>query len=333
MRFIKKHTNSLIWTQAKASVSKMKLNLVVTGASGFIGAATVKELLARNHNVAALVRCDSNSYRLDHCDGLKKITYLQFCDSKTVVELMAFEPDVFIHCGWRGVSGKDRNEPFQLRDNLQMSLQSVELAAAAGCYKWIGLGSQAEYGNQNQRLDETSATLPTTLYGKAKLATGIACLALAETLGISAAWLRVFSTYGPGDAPNWLLQYALREFEAGRSPRLTTCTQLWDYLHVSDAARAISSAAESKGAVGTFNLGSGTARSLRYWVDLLRESIGSKIEPEYGIIPFRPDQVMHLEADISRITAKTGWKPMMSPEEGIATLLPTNRISSFGKLI
>jgi nucleoside-diphosphate-sugar epimerase len=207
-----------------------------------------------------------------------------------------------------------------------MSLQSVELAAAAGCSRWIGLGSQAEYGNQDKRLDERAATLPTTLYGKAKLATGTACLALGQTLGISAAWLRVFSTYGSGDAPNWLLQYALREFQAGRSPQLTKCTQLWDYLHVSDAARAISTTAENKAAVGTFNLGSGTARPLRYWVDLLRKSLGSKIEPEYGIIPFRPDQVMLLEADISRITAETGWKPMMSPEEGIATLFPINQI-------
>ena len=299
----------------------MPIHAVITGASGFIGAATAADLIASGHKVTALLRIGSNPRRLESMTGPNRLQYSSFSDPNTVTALKASQPDVFIHCGWRGVSGQDRNEAFQVTDNIQMSMESVDLAAKVGCRRWIGLGSQAEYGNQNRRLDETAPLQPTTLYGKAKLATGIACLALAEARGLSCAWLRVFSTYGPGDSPHWFLQYALREFRAKRAPDLTLCTQLWDYLHVADAARAISATATTPQAIGNFNLGSGYALPLRLWLDLLRRATGCTIEPKYGVVPFRPDQVMHLEADISRLTEVTGWQPKISPAEGILSLV------------
>lgn len=298
----------------------MPIHAVITGASGFIGAATAADLIASGHKVTALLRTGSNLARLDSIASLNRLQYSSLSDSNTVTALKAYQPDVFIHCGWRGVSGQDRNEAFQVTDNIRMSMESVELAAKVGCHRWVGLGSQAEYGNQNRRLDETAPLRPTTLYGKAKLAAGIACLALAEARGLSSAWLRVFSTYGPGDSPHWFLQYALREFRAKRAPELTLCTQLWDYLHVADAARAISATATTPQAIGHFNLGSGYALPLRHWLDLLRSATRCTIEPKYGAVPFRPDQVMHLEADISRLTEVTGWQPSISPAEGIDSL-------------
>lgn len=299
----------------------MSIHAIITGASGFIGAATAAELIAAGHKVTALTRSDSNLERLNKLPNIGRVEYTDFSDHETVGALKRLDPDVFIHCGWRGVGGSERNESFQITENIRMSMGTVDLAAACGCKRWIGLGSQAEYGNLNSRIDENAPLRPTTLYGKAKLATGIACLALSEARGLSAAWIRVFSTYGPADNPHWFLQYVLREFRAGRAPELTSCTQLWDYLHVTDAARAILAVTVTPTANGTFNLGSGTALPLRLWIDLLRKATGCPIEPKYGAIPFRPDQVMHLEADISRITMATGWKPLVSPIAGIESLI------------
>jgi len=299
----------------------MSIHAIITGASGFIGAAAAAEFIGAGHNVTALIRNNSNLERLKKLRDIGRLQYKDFADDETVEALKKLGPDVFIHCGWRGVGGSDRNESFQITENIRMSMDTVDLAAACGCRRWIGLGSQAEYGNQNSRLDENAPVRPTTLYGKAKLAAGIACLALAEAKGLSAAWIRVFSTYGPDDNPHWFLQYVLREFRAGRAPELTPCTQLWDYLHVTDAARAILAITSNPTANGTFNLGSGTALPLRFWTDLLRKATCCPIEPKYGAVPFRPDQVMHLEADISRITMATGWKPLVSPIDGIKSLI------------
>lgn len=216
-----------------------------------------------------------------------------------------------------GRGGRDHNQDYQITENLALTLASVELAAAAGCRQWIGLGSQAEYGNLNVRISEEMKPCPTTLYGRSKLAAGIASLALCEARGLTGAWLRVFSTYGPGDAAFWFLPYLISEFTGGRAPQLTRCEQFWDYLYVDDAACAVS-AAVNHGLAGVYNLGSGIAKPLKDYVEAVREALGSSLQPNYGAIGYRPDQVMHLEADISRLTEATGWKPAVSFQEGIA---------------
>jgi nucleoside-diphosphate-sugar epimerase len=225
-------------------------------------------------------------------------------------------PSTLIHCAWRGVAGRQRNEGFQTTDNVEMTLASVDLAVSLGCSQWIGLGSQAEYGNQNIRLDENALLLPTTKYGEAKKEAGMRALAKCDDAGLSGIWMRVFSTYGPDDTPDWFIPYIIREFVANRSPRLTRCEQLWDFLYVDDAARAIADVTDGI-TRGIYNLGSGKARPLRTYVDAARKEVGTSAVPIYGAIAYRPDQVMHLEADISRLVSATGWLPRVSVAEGM----------------
>lgn len=296
------------------------MRLLISGASGFIGAAVVRRALDAGHAVGVLMREGSDDRRLRAMDGWTRFDVGPGLAAGSLPMLRDFEPRCFVHCAWRGVAGAERNAAWQITENLPMTLTSVELAAAAGCRMWIGLGSQAEYGPLNCRVSESMAERPATLYGRAKLSAGIAACGLAEALGMSAAWLRVFSVYGPGDAPHWFLPYVVNELAAGRSPRLTACTQRWDYLHVDDAAAAILATAETE-AAGTFNLGSGDARMLRDWVELIRTALGSSPEVHYGAVPFRQDQVMHLEADIARLRSATGWEPVISPEQGIISIM------------
>ena len=294
----------------------MASNVVITGATGFIGSAILSELIADGARVTVLLRPDSNLGRLAAMKGFETVIYTRLLDSRTINDLAERKPDIFIHCGWRGVGGGERNEAFQITNNIPMTLDTVELAATAGCRQWIGLGSQAEYGNQNCRMNEDVPLQPTTLYGKAKLAAGIAALALCEARKMAGVWLRVFSTYGPNDAPYWFIPYVIQEFLAGRAPKLTKCEQLWDYLYVRDAARAVTAAANGATS-GVFNLGSGSSRPLRDYIETIRSELGALLEPLYGSIPYRPDQVMHLEADISRLKLATGWEPETSLIEGV----------------
>lgn len=294
----------------------MSAHVAITGATGFIGAAVAAEFLALGTEVTLLLRADSDRTRLAELAGVEFLTYTKLDDSTTIAALAARRPCTFIHCGWKGVVGGERNAAFQITANLPLTLAAVELAAAAGCQHWIGFGSQAEYGNANRRLDEDAPLRPTTIYGKAKLAAGIAALALCETRALAGTWLRVFSTYGPGDDPAWFIPYVTQELIAGRAPRLTRCEQRWDYLYVGDAARAVVAITKRK-AGGIFNLGSGQARPLRDCVEAIRSELHSAVEPVYGAIPYRADQVMHLEAEITRLSAATGWSPETNIQTGL----------------
>lgn len=296
--------------------SSMELRVVITGATGFIGSSILEEFLKAGAKVMVLLRDESDCHRIRSMTGYDSLTYKSLREEKIVMGLKSFQPNIFIHCAWHGVGGDKRNEGFQILDNLPLTLDSVILSNVVGCKQWIGLGSQAEYGNQNKILDEKAQLLPTTIYGKAKLSAGIAALALCDAYNIAGAWVRVFSTYGPGDASYWFIPYVLKEFIEKKVPKLTACEQIWDYLHVSDAARAVVAVATNSSR-GVFNLGSGIAAPLKYYVEAIRRGMKSNLLPEYGNIPYREDQVMHLQADISKLTEETGWLPLIPFEQGI----------------
>ena len=294
--------------------------IALTGGSGFIGASVIKQMLLNNDKPVVLIRKDSNLKRLKDLKGIEFISYESLADEKLIEQLQVHKAATFIHLAWKGVGGADRNKAFQITENIPFTIQSVELAKKIGCTHWIGIGSQAEYGNPNCKIDEEFPTIPTTLYGKAKLAACWASSGLCDALNIQSSWIRVFSTYGIGDEPNWFIPYIIGELLQGESPSLTNCEQLWDYLYVDDAADAILNAAHKK-ATGIYNIGTGKALPLKYIVDRIRNEIDPAIKINYGAVPYRPDQVMHLEADVSKIFSATDWKYTINIEEGIKKII------------
>jgi UDP-glucose 4-epimerase len=297
---------------------------LLTGATGFIGAAVHQELIRRNVRPLVLLRPNSDPSRQRALDPRLTFTSAAFYAPELVARVAPHRPDVLIHCAWRGVGGADRNAAFQLEENLPLTLATVRLAAATGCRHWIGLGSQAEYGRPNQIVTEEIPTRPTTAYGEAKLAAGREALALCAQLGLTGSWLRVFSTYGPGDHPRCFMPHVIRELLQGRAPQVTRCEQRWDYLYVTDAARAIAEVACQR-CVGVYNLGSGKAPVLRDILELIRQECGATVSPAYGAVPYREDQVLHLQAEISKLSTATGWIPDTSLSAGIRATVAHER--------
>lgn len=293
---------------------------ILTGATGFIGSEVLKKIISSEDIAIILIRNNSDLSRLKNFDNYVSIIYDDLTNDELANSLKKYKPDVFIHLAWQGVGGSDRNEIFQITDNLELSLNSVKLANKIGCDHWIGIGSQAEYGNPNCKVSEDFPTNPTTLYGKSKLATCWATLGLCEAYKMKGSWIRVFSTYGIGDSPHWFIPYIINEIKQKRSPNLTKCEQLWDYLHVSDAAEAIISVGQV-GVEGIFNIGSGGCIPLKEVVETIKKVLNSTIKINYGKVEYRVDQVMHLEADISKIKSKTLWYPKININTGINSII------------
>jgi nucleoside-diphosphate-sugar epimerase len=286
------------------------MRVLVTGATGFLGARLVRRLLHDGAPVAALLRPGSDARRI--ADLLGQLTVIR--GDLRAIELCErpvaqFAPDTMLHLAWHGVAGRDRNDPRQIDDNILPTIELARLAARVGVGTWIGLGSQAEYGPQEGRVDEHAPVRPTTLYGKAKLAAGLLAGHVCVQAGLRGMWVRLFSTFGPGDNPDWLLPYVIRTLARRERPALSAGEQRWDFLFVDDAVDALVRLASTPGAGGVFNLGSGVARSLRSVIEQVRDMIDPSLPLGFGEVPYRPDQVMHLEADVARLRAATGWQP------------------------
>lgn len=293
------------------------MKVAITGASGFLGSYVLRHLVDGGAEALVLLRDPAAAWRVRDVLPHTRVQRADLSDPGTYAQaLRDFAPTHLVHLAWDGVAGKSRNDTAQWR-NVAHSMQLLEAALEAGAGHFVGLGSQAEYGPCSQRIDETVATRPTTMYGAAKLATCVLAERLCATRGARFAWLRLFSSYGPMDNPDWMIPYLAATLLRGEKPKVTAAEQRWDYIYIDDAARAVDAVARRPEARGVFNLGSGTAPVLRDVIEMIRGEASPAAAIGYGEVPYRPDQVMHLEADIARLTGATGWKPAMPLAEGI----------------
>ncbi len=293
------------------------MKVFVTGGAGFVGSQVVRRFLSGGSEIAVLVHDRYSTARLDDIRSRIRLINGDLRDlSSFLGELADFQPDTIVHLAWWGVLNKHRNDLAQLQ-NIKISTDLIVEAGKLGVRNWIGLGSHAEYGPHPVAISEVTPSNPTTLYGAAKLAAFHLSDCLCRQFGIRFVWMRLFSSYGPGDHESWLIPYLTLSLLRGERPALTAGEQLWDYIHVVDAADAIYSAACGN-LKGVFNVGSGQTRTIREIVEMIRDLVKPGLPLGFGKTPYRPDQVMHLEADIARLSGATGWKPRIQLSEGLA---------------
>jgi nucleoside-diphosphate-sugar epimerase len=246
-------------------------------------------------------------------------------DTVALQEALTLEPvDAAFHLAWAGVTSEFKNNPEQITRNVSGTLRIWDLLHKSGCKTWIGLGSQAEYGPYLGVLDEKSAVAPVTAYGMAKLAVGQLTAQLCSMSSMRYVWLRLLSAYGPDDDNRHMVPTVIRALLRGEKPSLTAGEQVWDYLYVVDAAEALCAVLETD-AEGVFMLSSGNTSTIRSAVELLRDYIDSGLMVGFGDIPYSVDQVMHLEADNTRLRTATGWLPTTDLTTGLQQTVDSYR--------
>jgi len=295
-------------------MNKMK-KIAVTGATGMIGAALVRYALSKGIEVLCITR--KNSGRLNNLpkSDLMKIEY---CDIDQYGSLaLDVNYDVFYHFAWDKTSNFYRDDVDTQTANIRYTLDALLLAKRMGCKKFIGAGSQAEYGRVSGTISSDMGVAPDSAYGVAKYAAGRLSAILAEQLDIEHIWTRIFSTYGINDMDSTMISYCIRSLLNKEMPKLTRCEQIWDYLYCDDAAKAFYLLGENGKNRKVYNIGSGIAKSLKEYVETIRNAIDPNLPLGIGEREYAPMQVMHLCADISELQKDTGFQPYTSFENGI----------------
>ena len=288
--------------------------IIITGATGMIGSAIVREALKQDYDITCLIRKDSLRIKNIPLNEFVHIIDCNITDYKTIK--LNGNYDIFMHLAWDKTTVEGRDDVKCQLKNIEYTLDAVDLAKRCGCSVFIGAGSQAEYGIQTVPLTTELPVNPESGYGIAKYTAGKFAEMLCKKLGIRFNWMRILSVYGQNDGANTLISYVIRELHAGRSPELTKCEQIWDYLHCEDAASAFLAVAE-RGVDGKFYpLGSGQGRRLIDYVRDLQIQIAPNIPIKYGAKDYYPHQPMYLVADMSEFERDTGWKAQISFFDG-----------------
>lgn len=291
--------------------------IVVTGATSMIGAALIEECLNHDVEVYAVVRAGTGKRnRLPEDDRLHFIEG-SLEELSILPDKIPEKCDTFYHIAW-GNTGENRNRSAELQSrNITYTLEAVKAAKKLGCRRFIGAGSQAEYGPKNQeKISPDSHVNPTTPYGASKLASGHLAFMLCKELGMECIWPRIFSVYGIYEKETTMIASGLRKMLSGIPTEFTPAMQRWDYLYSKDAGRAYYLIGE-KGRDGEiYCVGSGHARPLKDYILKMAELTGAQ-EPGIGARPYPEGAVMNLCADTESLKRDTGFVPKYSFEEGI----------------
>ena len=143
----------------------------------------------------------------------------------------------------------------------------------------------------------------------------------AAELGVAYLHTRIFSVYGPGDHPWSLVETCLDKFLARESMELGPCTQIWNFLYVEDAARALVQLLLGKGPAGVYNVAGEDTRPLRSYIEEIYELCGRKGSYVYGTRPPNAEGTVSLRPDITRLKEAAHFCPQVSFHEGIGRMI------------
>ena len=304
------------------------MRIVVTGATSFIGRAVVEELLEKRHQVFAAVRPDSAGR--GELEAMQRETGgrltvlpvdLSACGTLDRHPALEGRADLWLHLGWEGSGSANRTNPEIQARNIGYALEALGAAARLGCTRFLFSGSQAEYGIADGLMREDSPCHPVSEYGKDKLEVCRRAGERAAELGITYLHARIFSVYGPGDHPWSLVSSCVDTFLKGGHMEFGACTQLWNYLYIKDAVRAITGLLLAKSPSGVYNVAGNDTRPLREFIGEIHRLCGGRGTFEYGKRPPNSEGVVSLNPDTGKLYRAANFQPRISFEEGIREMI------------
>jgi len=290
--------------------------VLVTGASGFIGRASIGPLVARGFDVHAVsasanAGANANAGARDPRATWHRADLLAPGEPERIVD--AIRPSHVLHFAWYAVPGKYWTAP----ENTEWVTASAALARAftrAGGERFVGAGTCAEYAPGDGDCDERTTPLaPSTLYGASKLA---ASRLIAEG-GVSSAWGRIFFLYGPHEDPSRLVPSVIRSLLDGREALCTAGTQVRDFMHVDDVGDAFAALLQS-GVEGAVNIASGRPVRLADVVTTIADEMRAAHLVRLGARPMPPGELPSITAATSRLRDEVRWPGGRDLDRGLA---------------
>ena len=293
------------------------MNILLTGASGFLGSALALSLHSEGHDVALLLRPSSKLIRLSGANKAFRIGRPR--DDRQIGEFVRdVQPEAVVHtaCAY----GRQGESDIQIMDaNLRFGLAIIDSV--------IRQDEPVTFLNTGTVLapETSSYALSKTQFSQwGKLASGR-----------SAGRLRFINVllqhmYGPGDDTSKFTTHVLHACQRNE-PRiaLTGGEQRRDFIYIDDVVSAYSALlthAASLDAGMDVDVGSGEAPTIRTFVETVHRLTGSATELAFGAVPYRTNEPQLCQADVAQMS-RLGWKPVYDIQEGLKRTIEVERVA------
>ncbi len=279
--------------------------VLITGITGFIGSKIAETLCLHGIPVIGLKRQNSNVWRCK--DFEHQIEWVDIDidgDWKQLIKVK--NPNTIVHAAWIGVEANQRADYDKQVQNIYFLMELLSVCKQLTVEKFICMGSQAEYGYFNGKVSEEQASCATGAYGAFKLASLEILKVFSMEHNMNWIWLRVFSLFGEKENQNWLIPTVIDRAKNHQSMDLTAGEQRYAYLYIDDFAHIIYKLITKKVASGIYNVSSNEVQQLKTLIEKIRDKVNKNFILNFGAIPYREMQAMHMEGDICKIESQIG---------------------------
>lgn len=295
---------------------------VVTGGAGFIGSHMVDLLLEEGFQVRVIDNLSGGRVaNLAHrkADPHLVLDVRDLRDISAEDAVFAGAKFVFHFAGIGDIVPSIQQPQQYLSANVMGTVHALDGARHARAQKFVYAASSSCYGLATELpTTETAPIAPQYPYALSKHLGEQAVLHWGQVYRLPVVSIRIFNAYGPRSRTTGAYGAVFGVFLAQKlSGRPFTVvgdgTQRRDFVFVTDLVQAFFLAAVSERAQEVYNLGAGNPQPVNRLVELL----GGEVVH----VPKRPGEPACTWADISKITAQLGWRPRVSFEQGVATML------------
>lgn len=293
---------------------------IVTGANGFIGRAVINELIMSGVEVVAvdLENCRNNIPESELVSFVScNISFIANIENNAVIK----GADTFFHFAWAGSAGEARSDTKLQLNNAQWTVDCLRTAKKIGCERFVCAGSIMEH--ETMAAVYTNGNMPGMgyVYGSGKLVAHTMCASVASEIGIKLIWANITNSYGPGELSPRLVNSTLRKIIEGESPVFTSGMQNYDFIYITDVARAFRLLGEKGQSHCTYVIGSGHARPLKEFLLEMKDAVAPNIDFIFGDVPFTGINLPVEKYSTDLIYQHTSFKAEVSFAQGVVKTL------------
>ena len=302
------------------------MNVLVTGAEGFIGSHLAEMLVANGENVTGLVLYNSfNSWGwLEGSEKLPRMTVVtgDIRDPHFCLDLLK-NIEVVINLAALIAIPYSYTAPDSYVDtNVKGTLNLCQAARQNNVKKFVQTSTSEVYGTARYvPIDENHPLCGQSPYSASKIGADAMALSFYYAYELPVVIARPFNAYGPRQSGRAVIPTIISQLVSGKSKiELGNLSATRDFTYVEDTCRGLIAVAGMEGGCGeVFNIGSNQEISIGALVELVADVLGTEASVKHDETRLRPvnSEVERLVCDNRKLAAKCGFQPAVPLRDGL----------------
>ena len=293
---------------------------LVSGATGFIGANVVRELVRQKCHVSILTRTKRVAWRLSDVWDRLNVYPCDLAGGSLQQAVDAVRPTVIFHFAAFGVNPWETDVRRMIDTNMMGTYKLIAAVKKHTFRLFINTGTSSEYGVKNRPMRETDYLEPVNDYGVTKAGATLLCTKMALREGLPIVSFRLFSPFGYFEHKKRLFPSVTLAAINGIQVAVSTPDHVRDFIFIEDVVSAYMKATTKQCAPGEiFNIAQGREKRVGDVVKTIMKTTHSHSKIVWGVVQSQGRQVEpdRWQADISKAEKILRWKPRTPFDVGV----------------